>query len=125
MSEKKHSILVVEDDEQSQRYMSLLLSQDYDVRVVACGRDAMQALDDRRVDLILMDLSLRDGEDGLQVTQRIRQSVPHAAVPIIALTAHAFPEDRKRSLAAGCDDYVAKPFQWRYLRSVMESHLDR
>lgn len=125
MTLRKRSILVVEDDEQSQSYMALLLSRDYSVRVVSSGREALGVLSNEAVDLILMDLSLRDGEDGLQVTQKIRDKGPRQSIPIIALTAHAFPEDRKRSIAAGCDDYVSKPFQWKYLQSVIESHLEQ
>jgi CheY-like chemotaxis protein len=70
-----------------------------------------------------MDLSLRDGEDGLKITRKIRQDSRFTNVPVIALTAHAFPEDRKRSLEAGCNDYVSKPFQWVHLKSVMEKFL--
>ena len=60
----------------------------------------------------------------MQLTRRIREGGTRNEVPIIALTAHAFPADRKRSLDAGCDDYVAKPFRWTYLRSVMEAKFD-
>jgi CheY-like chemotaxis protein len=68
-----------------------------------------------------MDLSLRGNEDGLQLTRRIRQAENISGIPIIALTAHAFPEDKQRSLDAGCDRYFSKPFQIEEVRaSVME-----
>jgi CheY-like chemotaxis protein len=123
MSEIKKSILVVEDDEQSQKYMRILLSREYDVHLAATGQKAWELLEENPVHLVLMDLSLRDGEDGLQITRRIRKDQRYKDIPIIALTAHAFPEDRKRSLEAGCSDYVSKPFQWVHLKSVMEKFL--
>lgn len=123
MSDHTRSILVVEDDEQSQKYMRILLSREFNVHIAATGEKAWDILATETVDLILMDLSLRDGEDGLQITQKIRQDSRLKHLPVIALTAHAFPEDRKRSLKAGCNDYVSKPFQWVHLKSVMEKFL--
>lgn len=123
MTEEQKSILVVEDDEQSQKYMRILLSREFEVHIAATGLKAWEILGESAVHLILMDLSLRDGEDGLQVTRKIRQDHRFRDVPIIALTAHAFPEDRKRSLEAGCNDYVSKPFQWIHLKAVMEKFL--
>ena len=123
MSDHTRSILVVEDDEQSQKYMRILLSREFNVHIAATGEKAWDILSTEPVNLILMDLSLRDGEDGLQITKKIRQDATLKDIPIIALTAHAFPEDRKRSLEAGCNDYVSKPFQWVHLKSVMEKFL--
>ncbi len=123
MSDMKKSILVVEDDEQSQKYMRILLSREFEVFIAAGGTQAWEILESGNIALILMDLSLRDGEDGLKITRRIRESGSRRDVPIIALTAHAFPEDRKRSLEAGCNDYVSKPFQWVHLKSVIDKYL--
>ncbi len=123
MADEKKSVLVVEDDEQSQKYMYLLLSKEFDVALAASNEQVWDILTKQKIDIILMDLSLRDGEDGLQITKQIRVAGKDPNVPIIALTAHAFPEDRKRSLDAGCNDYVSKPFQWSLLRSVMMQYL--
>jgi len=123
MSELKKSILVVEDDEQSQKYMRILLSREFEVFIAAGGVQAWEILENNNIALILMDLSLRDGDDGLKITRNIRENGSKPEIPIIALTAHAFPEDRKRSLEAGCNDYVSKPFQWVHLKSVIEKYV--
>jgi CheY-like chemotaxis protein len=123
MSDVKKCILVVEDDEQSQKYMRILLSREFEVFIAAGSKRAWEVLESENVALILMDLSLRDGEDGLKITRRIRESSPNPNVPIIALTAHAFPEDRKRSIEAGCNDYVSKPFQWVHLKSIIDKYI--
>jgi len=120
MTDGKRTVLVVEDDEQSQKYMRILLGKDFDVLIAGNSPEVIETLYRHTVDLILMDLSLREGEDGLQITQKIRAQEKTAHIPVIALTAHAFPEDRKQSLAAGCNEYVSKPFQWRDLHSIME-----
>lgn len=123
MTERKKSILVVEDDEQSQKYMRILLSREFEVFIAAGAEQAYAVLDEQSISLILMDLSLRDGDDGLKITRNIRENGARPDIPIIALTAHAFPEDRKRSLEAGCNDYVSKPFQWVHLKSIIDKYV--
>jgi CheY-like chemotaxis protein len=61
------------------------------------------------VELILMDLSLASGEDGLTLTRRIRADRRWMNLPIVVTSAYAFEEDRERALAAGCSAYLAKP----------------
>jgi CheY-like chemotaxis protein len=70
-----------------------------------------------------MDLSLGNAGDGLAITQELRRHREWRDVAIVATTAHAFPEDRRRALAAGCTDYIAKPFLraelWRLIGAVL------
>jgi CheY-like chemotaxis protein len=56
-----------------------------------------------------MDISLAGEEDGLSLTRRLRREEAFAKLPILAVTAYAFPEDRPKALAAGCTDYLSKP----------------
>ncbi len=100
-----------------------------DVEVVSNGRAAVIAVEQtmmpgaRAFDLILMDVFMPE-LDGLDATRAIKQlfegqnGVP-ACPPIVALTANAFPEDRARCLAAGMDDYLAKPFDGGQLTAVV------
>jgi CheY-like chemotaxis protein len=119
----RRTVLVVEDDAQSQLYMRILLSRSYDVIIAGSGNEAWLALEDHPVDVVLMDLSLRDNEDGLMLTRRIRSSSRRSGIPVIAVTAHAFPGDRQRCTEAGCDDYVAKPFTWTRLLELIRHYL--
>jgi len=117
------TVLIVEDDEQTQEYMLVLLKRDYDIRIATSGSEAWDALNQNSVDLILMDLSLRGDEDGLHLTRRIREHKTFHPIPVIAITAHAFPEDKQRCLAAGCNRYLSKPFQIEELKNTINELL--
>lgn len=107
--QKRTAILIVEDDPHSQLYFNKLLSGTYDTAVVASAGEAWDLLHREKFDLVLMDISLTGGEDGLSLTRRLRREDDFAVLPIVAVTAYAFPEDRQRALDAGCTDYLSKP----------------
>ena len=112
--ERSLNILVAEDLHFNQKFISRLLKKwGHEVRIVATGRQAVEAMgEDRPVDLILMDVQMPE-MDGLEAAQHIRRQETTAGsgrrTPIIALTAHAIKGDRERCLNAGMDDYVSKP----------------
>ena len=103
-------ILVAEDNDVNQILISALLARmGHVVHLVANGALAVEAVRRGDYDLVLMDLQM-PGMDGMEATQAIRAlDGPRARLPIIAMTANAFEEDRQACLAAGMDDYVAKP----------------
>lgn len=109
LSSKRMTILIVEDDLHSQLYFRKLLSGLYDTDVASSAREAYDLLHARAFDLVLMDISLKGDEDGLSLTRRLREEAAFTRLPIVAVTAYAFPDDRKRALEAGCTDYLSKP----------------
>ena len=113
----------VEDDEETQEYMRSLLSKEYNLKFASSGKEAWELLSTTAIDIVLMDLSLQGEEDGLTLTRRIREQEAFAALPVIAVTAHAFPKDRIQSLEAGCNAYFSKPFQIEELKRSMEALL--
>ncbi len=93
----------------------------YAVTPASSGREVLELLAKRRFDCILLDV-LMPGMDGLEVTRAIRTSPEHAAAaatPIIAVTAYAMSGDREKFLAAGMDDYIAKPIDMERLRAAI------
>ncbi len=106
-------LLLVEDHVVNQQVAMGLLSQlGGTAQVAANGKEALAALASTDFDLVLMDVQMPI-MGGVEATQRIRagsDGVRNPKVPIIAMTAHAMPEDRQRCLAAGMNDYVTKPF---------------
>jgi PAS domain S-box-containing protein len=114
-------VLIVEDDFDTQAYMKVLLRDRYEVSAASSAEEARRELEEFKseIRIILMDLSLKGSEDGLQLTSWIREQPEWRGVPIVATTAHAFSSDRAHALEAGCNAYLAKPFDYEELFSVM------
>ncbi len=116
-------VLVVEDDVINQTVVqSILEYAGYRCTVADNGSAALQLLRHTAFKLVLMDWQMPD-MDGLEATRRLRAG--HAGelnrtVPVVALTANAFAEDRNACLAAGMDDFVTKPVLASHLESVVE-----
>lgn len=104
-------ILLAEDNPVNQRLaMRLLERRGHTVELASSGREAIDWLERRRFDLILMDLQMPD-MDGLEATALIREREKNGGerTPIVALTAHTMKGDRERCLEAGMDNYINKP----------------
>lgn len=104
-------ILVVDDSATNRIIAAALLRKaGFTVTLAGGGAEGVQLMEEEPFDAVLMDVAMPE-VDGLTATAAIRaMPAPRATVPIIAMTAHAFPEDRDRCLASGMDDYLAKPF---------------
>ena len=101
-------ILIIEDVEYNRDLLVQLLEEEYEVVTAGDGAAGIEAAARERPDLILMDLSL-PGIDGWEATRRLKARPETAAIPVIALTAHAMQGDEERARACGCDDYLTKP----------------
>ena len=117
-------ILVVEDDETNFKYIEAALKPTK-VKILhtISGNKAIElSLRNPTINLVLMDLRLPD-INGLEATQSIKKMRDN--LPIIAQTANAFREDRNRSIEAGCDDFIAKPFNETKLLSTINKYLKK
>ena len=102
-------ILLVEDNEMNRDMLSRRLLRRGHVLVTAAdGATAVESAQTEQPDVVLMDLGL-PVLDGWEATRRIKADPRTAAIPVIALTAHAMTEDRQSALAAGCDEFDTKP----------------
>jgi two-component system OmpR family response regulator len=104
-------VLVVDDEEHITELVSMGLTYNgFDVERVASGRAALDAVERKRPDLIVLDVMLPD-LDGFEVARRLRQSEGAGTrVPVIFLTARDATQDKVDGLRLGSDDYVTKPF---------------
>ncbi len=101
-------ILIVEDNPDNMKlFRAVLAMQGHTVVGLATGEGLMEAMEEGRPDLVLMDIQL-PGRDGFLLLAELRQS-PWAATRIVALTAHAMTGDREKARTAGFDDYITKP----------------
>jgi len=117
-------ILVVEDDETNYKYIEAALKPTK-VKILhtISGNKAIElSLRNPTINLVLMDLRLPD-INGLEATQSIKKMRDN--LPIIAQTANAFREDRNKSMEAGCDDFIAKPFDEKKLLDTINKYLKK
>jgi two-component system cell cycle response regulator DivK len=116
-------ILVVEDQEDNRRIIRDMLSAtDYELTEAANGEEALAAVARERPDLILMDIQL-PGIDGYEATRRIKADPSLNSIPIIAVTSYALSGEEQKARAAGCDDYVAKPYSPRQLLAKIRQRI--
>jgi CheY-like chemotaxis protein len=102
-------VLVVEDTPVTQKViLAILVRNGYAADVAPNGLEAIRALEERRYDIVLMDVQM-PVLDGLETTRAIRRNPAWRNMPIVAMTAHAMNGDRERCLEAGMDAYLAKP----------------
>ena len=121
-----HHLLMIEDDTRLAAMVGEYLTQSgFTVTHMADGESGLAALQDKAVDLVILDLMLPD-IDGLEVCRRIRALPgPVARVPVLMLTAKGDPMDRIVGLELGADDYLPKPFEPRELLARIRAVLRR
>ena len=116
-------ILVVEDQPDSRRIIrDMLAPTDYEITEAENGEEALAAITKQRPDLILMDVQMPI-MDGYTATRRIKGDATLRSIPIIAVTSYALTDEEKKARAAGCDDYVPKPFSPRQLLAKIRQYL--
>jgi two-component system cell cycle response regulator DivK len=116
-------ILVVEDHEDNRQIIRDLLSAtDYEIIEADSGEQALESAAKQRPDLILIDIQL-PGIDGYEATRRIKADPALRSIPIIAVTSYALSGEEQKARAAGCDEYVAKPYSPRQLLAKIRQYL--
>jgi len=118
----KDKILIVEDDKTSQVYYSAILGDLYDLTLVPTAEMASEALQQDKFKLAIIDISLPGGEDGISLIKYIRKEYTDE-LPLIVITAHAFPEVKKEALEAGVVEFFTKPIMSGDLLEVVGKYL--
>ena len=114
--------LVVEDDADIVELVSLYLAKDgWDVESVADGKRALEKARRGSYQLIILDIQL-PGRDGYELLEELK-GLPERSWKVVALTAHALPEDRTRASAAGFDGYITKPIDVRTFPAEVARYL--
>ncbi|WP_027254960.1 PAS domain S-box protein [Planktothrix agardhii] len=116
-------ILLAEDNEANiDTFTAYLTAINYRIAIARNGEEAVAMAKSESPDIIIMDIQM-PGMDGLEAIGLIRADASIAAIPIIALTALAMEGDRERCLAAGANEYLAKPVKFRQLNTVIQQIL--
>ena len=118
------NVLLAEDNAVNQKLARALLEKrGHRVTIAGNGREALQALQQARFDIVLMDVQMPE-MDGIEATKtiRIREAKTGGHQPVIAMTALAMKGDRERCIEAGMDDYLTKPIRANELDAVLEKY---
>ncbi len=118
------TILAVDDKEENRRLVrKLLVNRGYRVIEAATGEEAIDIVRREEPDLILMDLRLRAGIDGIEATMRMKAMPTVAHIPIVAITASVIPDDLQRALDAGCSGFIRKPIDVDVFPGLVAQHI--
>jgi len=117
-------ILIGEDEPDNQLIMQTVVESLAGARaeVASDGLAVLASVERERPRMILLDLMM-PGLDGFQVTRQLKADPSTADIPIVAISALARPDDREAALAAGCDNFVRKPFELDELEALINSYL--
>ena len=116
-------VLIADDNADMREYLRDLLAAYYTVETVPDGQDALAAIARHRPDLVLCDVMM-PRVDGFALLKALRSDESLRSIPLILLSARAGEESRIEGLAAGADDYLAKPFSARELTARIGAHLE-
>jgi PAS domain S-box-containing protein len=116
------AVLIVEDDLINQLAIKRILENRYTTIITDSSDEVLEILKKNKVDIILMDISIWGKKNGLELTKELKASKEFSHIPIIAVTAHAFEDDRQNALEAGCDNFLTKPFSKKLLLDMMAGY---
>jgi len=117
-------ILIIEDQEKNRKLARDVLEvRGYRTLETSTGEEGIDLARDQQPALVLLDIHL-PGIDGIETFQRLRTDPVTAAIPVIAVTASAMPDDRVRIKAVGFDRYLSKPINIKLFLEVVDEVLD-
>jgi CheY-like chemotaxis protein len=104
------SLLYIEDDSSNREIVSMFLKDYFLVDTASDSSEALEKINKNSYTIILLDISLCKGLNGLELAREIKKLKNYKDIPIIAVTAYAFREDEERILKSGFTQYISKPF---------------
>ena len=119
------SLLYIEDDSSNREIVSMFLKDYFLVDTASESSEALKKINKNIYAIILLDISLCKGLDGLELAREIRKVKNYKNVPIIAVTAYAFREDENRILKSGFTQYISKPFTKNSLLDTINKSLSK
>ncbi len=115
-------VLVVDDTETNIDILMDILADDYDVVVAMDGEGALEAVEEDRPDLLLLDIMMPD-MDGFEVCRQLKDNPETADIPVIFLSALAEDEDKQKGFDLGAVDFLTKPFDPAEIQTKVKQHL--
>ena len=122
MSELRAKILIVDDVPSNVHVLSRILRDDYDIYFATGGEKALELVQARRPDLVLLDIMM-PGMDGFEVCTRIKENPASADIPVIFISARGEVEDETRGLQVGAIDFITKPISPPIVQARVRNHI--
>jgi CheY-like chemotaxis protein/two-component sensor histidine kinase len=116
-------VLCVDDDSFTREYLDYVLKDVYKLSFAESGISAIEIAKSQKFSLILMDINLGKGMDGIEASRKIHKLPGYSDIPVIAMTAFAMKGDREEFINAGLTDYISKPFKSNELIKLVNSIL--
>ncbi|MCE1166221.1 MAG: ATP-binding protein, partial [Bacteroidetes bacterium] len=116
---KAENILCVDDDSITKDFLDVIFSKTHNIDFADNGPDAVEMAEKKKYSLILMDINLGKGMNGMEATREIRKIKGYGNVPVVAMTAYAMSGDDKEFFDAGLDAYISKPFDIRNIKKLV------
>jgi CheY-like chemotaxis protein len=123
-TEKKQSLLVVDDETANLAVLNQILSGEYSVYTAKSGEQALRLVAGKRPDLILLDI-IMPGMDGFEVLTRLKESPATSSIPVIFITGLAGSGDKEKSFFLGAADYITKPFKPAMVKARVNTVMKR
>ncbi|MDX9711475.1 MAG: PAS domain S-box protein [Ignavibacteriaceae bacterium] len=121
---EKPKILYVEDDVVALQFISIILKAGYEVETAFNANEALQLTAVKQYDILMLDINLGAGMDGIQLLQEIRKTDYYKNIPAVAVTAYAAETDKKEFLSKGFNQYISKPFVQNDLHQILNGILN-
>jgi DNA-binding response OmpR family regulator len=121
--ENRKKVLVVDDEELARDFLQFFLAKKYDVFTCGSVDSFYSTINKIDFDLILMDISLRDRKDGLELTRELRESPKYRNTPVFVLTALNTTKVRMSSIDAGANKFLTKPIDVKTVMHLISSTL--
>lgn len=120
---KVYTILLVEDEAMNRFFVNTILKEEYNILSATSAEESDIILKENKVDIILMDISIKGEKNGIIYTKELKSSKEFSHIPIIIVSAHTFESDKKNSLESGCNDFLTKPFTQKDLLKIIRKFL--
>ena len=123
--EQKARILVIEDEIGNQKYLQLILKKKYDLDFCDNEKSMYDRLSKTDYNAIIMDISLKDGDNGVDLIIDLKQKSAYRDIPVICLSAYSYGPDKRKAEQAGVDIYLTKPVGQKVLLNALDDLIIR
>ena len=122
--ETKPKILIIEDEVENQKYLQLILRNEFETEVCDSAKSFLEKIRTNKFDAVLMDISLKGGESGIDLLKQLKKSSLNKNIPAVCLSAHLYGEELVNTKLAGIDAYLMKPVNSKILIKTLKDLIE-